>query len=116
VYAATYDEALEQVLNIIDGHVARIATTPVTDEELEHAKQLCIVMNETQRQTNSSQARDAAISELYGLGPRHNEDYREKIAAVTKEDILAVAQKYLRNPVTVLRRPTPQEERIEEHE
>lgn len=115
IYAATYDEALERVLNIIDGHVARIASAPVTDEELEHAKQLCIVMNETQRQTNSSQARDAAISELYGLGPRHNEDYRERIGAVTKDDVLRVAQRYLRDPVTVLRRPTPQEERIEEH-
>ncbi len=114
LYAATYDEALEQALNIIDGHMARIATDLVTDEELDHAKQLCIIMNETQRQTNSSQARDAAVSELYGVGYGYNENYGEKIAAVTKEDVLRVAQKYLKNPVTILRRPNPPEERIEE--
>lgn len=114
LYAATYDEALEQALNIIDGHMARIATDLVTDEELDHAKQLCTIMNETQRQTNSSQARDAAISELYGLGYGYNENYGAKIAAVTKEDVLRVAQKYLKNPVMILRRPNPPEERIEE--
>jgi len=113
VYAATYDEALEQALNIIDSHMKRIATDPVTDEELEHAKQLCIVMNETQRQTNSSQARDAGVSELYGLGFGYNADYGRKIAEVTREDVLRVAQKYLRNPVTILRRPNPPEETIE---
>jgi zinc protease len=114
IYAATYDEALEQALNIIDKHMARIAAEPVTDEEMEQAKQLCIIMSETQKQTNSSQARDAAISELYGLGYGYNEGYAEKIKAVTKEDVLRVAQKYLKNPVTILRRPNPPEERIEE--
>lgn len=114
IYAATYDEALEQALNIIDGHMARIARDLVTDEELEHAKQLCIIMNETQRQTNSAQARDAAICELYGLGYGYNESYGAKIAAVTKEDVLRVAQKYLKNAVTILRRPNPPEEKIEE--
>jgi zinc protease len=114
LYAATYDEALEQALNIIDADMALIAAKPVTDEELEHAKQLCIIMNETLRQTNSSQARDAAISELYGVGYGYNENYGAKIAAVTKDDVLRVARKYLKNPVTILRRPNPPEERIEE--
>jgi zinc protease len=114
IYAATYDEALEQALNIIDKHMARIAAELVTDEELDHAKQLCIIMSETQKQTNSSQARDAAVSELYGLGYGYNASYGEKIAAVTKEDVLRVAQKYLKNPVTILRRPNPPEEKIEE--
>jgi predicted Zn-dependent peptidase len=71
-------------------------------------------MNETQRQTNSSQARDAAISELYGVGYAYNEDYSGKIAEVTREDVLRVAQRYLKNPVTILRRPSPPEETIEE--
>jgi len=112
IYAATYDEALEQALNIIDRHMSRIASEPVTDEELEHAKQLCIIMYETMRQTNSLQARDAAVSEIYGLGYDYNERYEENIASVTKEDVLRVAKEYLRNPVTILRRPNPPEERV----
>jgi len=114
IYAATYDEALEQALNIIDGHMARVAAEPVTDEELEHAKRLCVIMNETQKQTNSLQARDAAVSELYGLGCDYNEHYAERIAGVTKEDVQRVARQYLTNPVTILRRPNPPEEQVGE--
>ena len=110
IYAATYDEALDQVLDIIDGDMERIATEPVSDEELEHAKQLCIIMDETSSQTNAAQASKAGIAELYGLGYDFTEDYARRIRQVTKKDVLAVAQKYLKNPVTILRRPEPAEE------
>ena len=113
IYAATYDEALEQAMEIINNHMERIATEPVADDELEKAKQLCVIMRQTSRQTNSSQANDAGIAELYGLGYDHTEDYARKIKAVTGDQVLAVAQKYLKNPVTILRRPEPSEEMSE---
>jgi zinc protease len=109
IYAATYDEALDRALGIIGKDMKRIATELVSDEELDHAKQLCIIQNETSRQTNDTQARDAAIAELYGVGYGFPDQYPGKIGAVTKEDILRVAQKYLKDPVIVLRRPTPQD-------
>ncbi len=109
IYAATFDEALDQALDIIYGHMERITQEPVSDEELEHAKQLCAIMNETTQQTNSSQARDAAIAELYGLGYDFNEDYAAKIETVTKDDVMTVAKKYLADPITVIRRPRPAE-------
>jgi zinc protease len=109
IYAATQDEALDQAMSIIDGHMERIATELVSDEEIELAKQLCVVMEETQRQTNDAQARDAAIAELYGLGYDYSDDYAQRIKTVTKEDVLGVAKKYLSNPVTVLRRPRQKE-------
>jgi zinc protease len=105
VYAATYDEALDRVLGIIGKDMERIAKEKVSDQELDHAKQLCIIQNETSRQTNDTQARDAGIAELYGLGYGFPQDYPDKIKAVTKDDVLRVAQKYLKNPVTILRRP-----------
>ena len=107
LYAATYDEALDQAMEIITGHMERIAREPVSDEELTEAKQLCVIMNETQKQTNSALAHDAAIPELYGLGYDYESDYSAKIKAVTKEDVLRVAKKYLTNPVTIIRRPNP---------
>jgi zinc protease len=110
IYAATYDDALDQAMEIIDGHMERIATEPVGEEELEKAKQLCVIMRQTSRQTNSSQASDAGIAELYGLGYDYTQDYARKIKAVTSDQVLAVAQKYLKNPVTVLRRPQPEEQ------
>lgn len=110
IYAATMDEALDEAVGIIDGYVEQIKTEYVTDEELELAKQLCVVMDETQNQTNASQAGDAAIAELYGLGYDFTDDYAARIAGVSKEDVMRVAQKYLSNPVTILRRPEPADE------
>ncbi|MBN2565942.1 MAG: insulinase family protein [Candidatus Eisenbacteria bacterium] len=110
LYAATYDDALDQAMEIIDSDMTRIASELVGEEELEKAKQLCTIMRETTRQTNAAQASDAAIAELYGLGYDYTEDYPAKIAAVTSEDVRAVAQKYLKNPVTILRRPQPAEQ------
>ena len=110
IYAATYDEALAQALEIIDGDMERIATEPVDDDELNKAKQLCVIMRQTSRQTNASQASDAGIAELYGLGYDYTDDYAAKIKAVTREQVLAVAQKYLKNPLTILRRPEPEEQ------
>ena len=110
IYAATYDEALEEALKIIDGYVEKAATELISDDELEQAKRLCIIMEETSEQTNADQARDAAIPELYGLGYSYNDDYAAKIRSVTKEDVLRVAGKYLHDPVTVVRRPRPEGE------
>jgi zinc protease len=110
IYAATFEEALDQAMEIIDGDMERIVTELVDDDELGKAKQLCVIMRQTSRQTNSSQASDAGIAELYGLGYDHTEDYARKIKAITGDQVLAVAQKYLSNPVTILRRPTPSEE------
>ncbi|MFH1689398.1 MAG: pitrilysin family protein [Candidatus Eisenbacteria bacterium] len=110
IYAATYDEALDQAIEIIDGDMERIATELVDDDELDKAKQLCVIMRQTSRQTNASQASDAGIAELYGLGYDYTDDYAAKIKAVTKEQVLAVAQKYLENPLTILRRPEPAEQ------
>ena len=110
IYAATFDEALDQALGIIEGHMERIATEPVPEDELELAKQLCIIMDRTNLQTNSAQAHDAAVPELYGLGYDHESDYADRIRAVTSDDVLRVAKKYLANPVTVIRRPRPAEE------
>ncbi len=110
IYAATVDEALEEAVGIIDGYIEQIKADYVTDEELQLAKQLCMVMDQTQSQTNASQANDAAIAELYGLGYDFTDDYAQRISEVTKEDVLRVAQKYLNNPVTILRRPEPSED------
>ncbi|MCD4691231.1 insulinase family protein, partial [bacterium] len=110
IYAATVDEAIEEAVGIIDGYIEQIKADYVTDEELGLAKQLCITMDQTQSQTNASQANDAAIAELYGLGYDFTDDYTERIAEVTKEDVMRVARKYLNNPVTILRRPEPEPE------
>jgi zinc protease len=115
IYAATVDEALDQALATIEGYMAQICETPVTDEELERAKQLCIIMDKTTQQTNAAQSQNAAIPELYRLGYDYNDDYAEAIAAVTKDDVLRVAQKYLSDAVTVIRRPHPAEEETEAH-
>lgn len=109
VYAATFDEALDQAMEIIDGHLTRITEEQVTDDELAQAKQLCVIMDQTSKQTNQDQAQDVAIPELYGLGHDFTADYAERIREITKDDVIRVARKYLEEPVTVIRRPEPSE-------
>lgn len=110
IYAATFDQALDQALETINGYMTKISNELITDEELERAKQLCIITNKTSQQTNQAQSQDAAVPELYGLGYDFNEDYAEAISEVTKDDVLRVARKYLGDPITVVRRPNPAQE------
>ncbi len=109
IYAATYDEALDQALEIIDKYMTQIVEETVPSEEIEKAKQLCVITKQTSLQTNQSQGRNAAIAELYGLGYDYEENYDEGIQGVTAADVKRVAEKYLENPVTILRRPEPEE-------
>jgi len=110
IYAATFDEALEEAVGIIDFYIEQMKAELVTDEELELSKQRCITMDGTTNQTNASQSHNAAIAELYGLGCNFTDDYAAKISEVTKEDVLRVAREYLNNPVTIIRRPEPEPE------
>ncbi|MBI5286229.1 MAG: insulinase family protein [Deltaproteobacteria bacterium] len=46
-------------------------------------------------QENSSRASDMAFNELYGLGYDEYKRYASKIEAVTIEDVMRVAQRYI---------------------
>ncbi len=94
VYAATTPDKKETVLSIIKEEIESLRNSPVSDEELERGKSICISAKQIGLQTNSDQAFTMGLDELYGLGYDDVYHYEERINSVTKEDIKKVAEKY----------------------
>ena len=77
--------------------IEKVRQGGITDEELTLAKNELRVSRQVARQTNDFYSLTAALDELYGLGFDNMDRYDARIEKVTKEDVKAVAQKYL-NP------------------
>jgi zinc protease len=92
----TKAESTTEAIAAVNQEIARIRKDLVSEQELEDAKKY-LVGNFAQR--FSSQAKIAAFFgqvEYYGLGLDYPERYPGLINSVTREDVLRVAQKYLR--------------------
>ncbi len=108
IMAASSPDKMETVEEIILNIMGEIRESPVGEEELSKAKTICVTMEHLSRQTNGEMALQSALDELYGLGYDHSRQYEEKINAVTAEDLLRVARKYLTNYVMVRTGPNQQ--------
>ncbi|MBI5286232.1 MAG: insulinase family protein [Deltaproteobacteria bacterium] len=95
VYMGTSPDKVEQAIDGILRELKKIVTGKITDEELKRAKGLLVGNYEMGLQENSSRASDMAFNELYGLGYDEYKRYASKIEAVTLDDVLMVAQKYI---------------------
>ncbi len=110
VMAATQPSTADSALAIIHEKVDRIRDELVTDEEIDMAKRACNIMEDLYySQTTAAQAGLAAQYEVMGLGYDHRYDFKEKIEAVSKDDIREVARKYLNQSATVLIAPEDEE-------
>ncbi len=108
VMAATTPEHADSALAIIEEKIDKAKTELVTDEELATGKRSCIVMEDLYyTQTIASQAEIAGQYEVRGLGYDYRDTIREKVRAVTKEDLRRVANKYFTNSATVVITPDP---------
>jgi zinc protease len=104
-YARSTPENIQQVTDIIFANIEKVKRGDFTDEEIEKAKQVCIIADALSRQTNSEIAMDAALNELYGLGYDFSEKYPDRIKQVTAEEVKRVAGTYLTNYVLSVTRP-----------
>jgi zinc protease len=110
VFAATSPERAEDVLAVVEEEVSKIKAEPITAEELALARENWLTMNALYNsQSNGDVALLSARDELVGLGYDWRDDFDERVRAVTAEDVLAAARKYLVNPVIVVTTPTPRE-------
>lgn len=87
----TADTAIEEILKQID----RIRKEKVSDEELADAKAYLTGSFPRRLDTNRRIADFLATVEFYNLGIDYAEKYPSYINAVTKEDVLRIAKKYL---------------------
>jgi zinc protease len=109
VMAATTPEHADSALGIINDKIEQAKTELVTDEELEMGKRSCIIMEDLYySQTTAAQAEMSGQYEVRGLGYDYRDGIRDKIRAVTKEDLKRVANKYLNNAAVIVITPEPE--------
>ena len=91
----TKNENASKAINAILKHIEDIRTNPVKDSELNDAKSYIVGSFPLRLDTNSKMAGLLSLIEFYDLGLNYFTEYPKKINAVTKEDILKAAKKYL---------------------
>jgi predicted Zn-dependent peptidase len=103
IYASTEDP--DGVIDIIEGGIERLSTEPVSDEELNNARNGLIGRHVIKGQTNLVRAARLASYELAGLGFNFADSLLDAVNRVDKDDILRVASEWLRKPATVVVQP-----------
>ena len=94
IYIATEPKNIEVSLKGFDEEIEKIKTIPVSDKELENAKNNIIGKCAFVNETNLQQAYKYAKNGILELGFDYSEKMKEAVRQVSAEDILKCAQKY----------------------
>ncbi len=95
VYIGTAPQKEQEAISGIKEQLDLVLKDGVTDDELKRAQNYLVGSFEIGLQQNSSQAAKIGFDELYGIGWDEYKKYPEEIFAVTKEDIMNSARKYI---------------------
>lgn len=94
-YIGTSPEKVAQAAAGMRDELAKIASTRVSDVELDRARRNLIGTHEIELQRNSARAAQLALDVCYGLGVDSSLKFAERIAAVTAEDVREVAARVI---------------------
>lgn len=92
---------VELAIEKIAGELQRMATTPVTEEELEENKSYFTGSLPLSLESNEGVAGALMHMERYQLGLDYLQRYADLVRAVTREEVLAAAAHYLSQPYAV---------------
>jgi zinc protease len=95
VYIATAPEKFEEARTGLLEQLAQLVASAPDAGELERARRYLAGAFVIDRQRNASHAAHAALDALYGLGANASNDYPERIAAISRDDVLRVAQRVI---------------------
>ena len=100
----TKNASAREAIDLALKEMERIRTEPVSTEELERAKKYLTGSFPMRLDTQAKLVQFILLVEFYGLGPDYAEKYPALINAVTKEDVLRAASRYLdpKDPVIVI--------------
>jgi zinc protease len=101
VVVQTKNESANTVVGVIDRQLKRIRSEQISDQELEDAKAYLTGSFPRRLETSRKIADFLAVVEFYGLGLDYVDKYALHIKAVTKDEVLRVANKYL-DPVDMV--------------
>lgn len=105
--AQTQPETAPEVIKRIEANLQQIAAEGIPEEELANAKEKMIAAHAMSNTTAGSQAFQAALNELYGLGYDFDKTYEDRVNAVSSEDIQKIVQKYFNKSLTVTSASVP---------
>jgi zinc protease len=105
VTSQTRPEKLDEVVTRIRRNLDRAKQGDIPDSEFRTAIEQIVALHAQENVTVADQARTAAIDELYGLGYDYDKKFDAQIRAVTKQDVVRVARKYLTKSVLVTTSP-----------
>ena len=95
VYIGTAPQKEEEAIQGMKEQLELLLKEGVTDEEITRAQNYLVGSFEIGLQQSSAQAAKITFDELYGIGWEEYNAYPEKIYAVTKEDVMNAARKYI---------------------
>jgi zinc protease len=93
-YIATAPEREEEAREGLLAQFAMLRTEPVREDEIERARRYLIGAHAIAQQSGASMLADLVDAWSFGEGLQELADYTTRIAAVTPDDILAVAQRW----------------------
>ncbi len=105
-YVGTDPAKVAEVRAALAGEIAALSVGGLTAEELARAKEKLLGAQAIRNQSDGALAFSCALDELYGLGHSHYLALRERVDAVTLEQVREVAGRYFTQPcVAVTVRP-----------
>jgi len=107
IMSQTSPESLAEVLSRIERRVEQAKAGRIDPKEFEIAKQLLTAYHAQENTTIGDQAFQAVLNELYGLGYDYEKTFDARIEAVSLDDVIEVARKYLGNAVLATTSPLP---------
>lgn len=114
IMAQTQPDKIETVIQKIRAKVEVAKNGEITPEEFALAKETIINLHAQEKTTIQSQAQQAALDQLYGLGYDYDEGFDARITAVTLDEVKAVAKKYFKNSIAVSTGPAARAEKASE--
>jgi zinc protease len=113
VYMGTHPDKLEKAIEAVLRELKRVKEEGLTEEEVERGKKYLIGNFEIGLQTNSAQANQMSMDELYGFGFDHYQQFSREIRKVTREDVNRTANRYLdleAYAIAIIRPPSEKKE------
>ena len=105
LYAVSTPSNREEILRLLNVECERLQQEPVSDDELERAKQYLIGRHIMGMESNAGRAATLGTYELSGFGAEAVADYPRRLAEVAASHVREAAQRYLNNFVTMITTP-----------
>ena len=95
-YCFTKSDSVALATRLIHEEIERIRTEPVTDEELQTVKNEFIQTFPRRFESKTGTLVTFVNDEITGRDPNYWRTYRDKVNAVTKDDVMRMAQRHIR--------------------